>query len=49
MRWGEDGDHGAGGGDEVDDDPDDAWCDGNDDGDNFPLRKGISSADLSLP
>ena len=49
MRWGDDGDEGAGGGDDVDDDPDDARHDGDDDGDNFSLREGISPADFSLP
>ena len=45
MRWDDDGDDGAGGGDDVDDDPDDARGDG----DDFPLREGISPADFSLP
>ena len=45
MRWRDDG------GDHVDDDPDDSWCDGNDDddGDDSHLREGISPADFCLP
>ena len=39
MRWGDDG---ADGGDDVDDDPDYARRDGDDDGSDFPLREGIS-------
>ena len=38
MIWGDDVDEGACGGDKVDDDPDDAWRDGDDDGGDFPLR-----------
>ena len=49
MRWGDDGDDGAGGGYDVDDDPDDARRDGDDDGSDFPLREGISPADSCLP
>ena len=42
MKWGDDDDDdGAGGGDDVYDDPDDARCDGDDDGDDFPLREGF--------
>ena len=48
MRWDGDGDDGADDGDGVDDDPDDARRDGDDDGGDFPLREGISSADFSL-
>ena len=49
MRWGDDGDDAAGGGYDVDNDPNDARCDGDDDGDDFPLREGIPSTDFSLP
>ena len=41
------GDDGAVGEDDVDDDPDEAR--GDDDGDDFPLREGISLTDFSLP
>ena len=49
MRWGDDGDDGAGGGDDVDEDLDDARCDSDDDGDDLLLREGISSTDFCLP
>ena len=49
MRWGDDGDEGAGGGYDVDDDPDDARRDGDDDCGDFHLREGNSPADFSLP
>ena len=38
----------ADGGDGVDDDPDDAWCDGDDDGGDSPLREGNLPAIFSL-
>ena len=47
MRW--DGDDGADDGDGVDDDPDDAWRDGDDDGGDSPLREVNSLADFFLP
>ena len=40
MRWDGDGD-GADGGDGVDDDPDDAWHDGDDDGGDSPSGREI--------
>ena len=43
-----DGDDGADGGGGVDDDPDDAWRDGDDDGGDSPLWEGNSLADFSL-
>ena len=43
------GDDGAVGEDDVDNDPDEARGDDYDDGDDFPLREGISPADFSLP
>ena len=44
------GDDGDGGGDDDDDDdPDEVQLDGGDDGDDFPLREGISPADFCLP
>ena len=48
MRWGDDGE-GAAGEDGVDDDPDDARRDDGDNGNDFPLREGISPVDLCLP
>ena len=36
------GDDGVGGGDDDDDDPDEVQLDDGDDGDDFPLREGIS-------
>ena len=49
MRWHGDGDDGADDGDGVNNDPDDAWRDGDDDGGDSPLREGNSLADFSLP
>ena len=51
MGWDGDGDDGDDGGDGVDDDLDDAWRDGDDDGGDSPplLREGNSPADFSLP
>ena len=49
MRWDGDGDDGADDEDGVDDDPDDAWRDGDDDGGDSPLREGNSPTDFSLP
>ena len=49
MRWSDKGDEEFDGGDDVDDDPDDARRDGADDGSDFPLREGISPADISMP
>ena len=48
MRWGDSGE-GVVGGDGVDDDPDGARRDDGDDGNDFPLREGISPADFCLP
>ena len=47
MRW-EGGDEDVVGGGDVDDDPDGTQRDDDDDGDDFPLREGISPADLCL-
>ena len=47
MRWVDDGD-GVDGGDDVDDDPDDARCDDGDGGGDFPLWEGISPAESPL-
>ena len=43
------GDGGDDDGDDGDDDPNDVQLDDGDDGVDFPLREGISPADLSLP
>ena len=45
MRWDGDGDDGADG---VDDDLDDAWRGGDDDGGDSPLQEGNSLADFFL-
>ena len=45
MRWGDDVDEGAGGGDEVYDDPGGVRRDG----DDLPLQKGISPTHFCLP
>ena len=49
MRWDGDGDDGPVDGYDVDDDPDDARRDGDDDGSNSPLREGNFPEDFSLP
>ena len=49
MRWDGDGDGGADGGDGVDDDPDDARRNVDDDGGDSPLREGNSPGDFFLP
>ena len=48
TKW-SDGDDDAGGGYDDDDDPDEVQGVGDDDGNDFPLREGISPADFSLP
>ena len=47
ARWS--GDDGDGSGDGDDGDLDEVQLDGGDDGDDFPLREGISLADFCLP
>ena len=47
MRWDGDGDgEGVVGGDDIYNDPDDARPDDGDNGNDFPLREGISLADF---